>query len=114
MADNQWVREYKSSIMVCNVDGTILEMNAAAEAAYAGDGGRQLIGTNALDCHPEPARTQFEQMLATREPHIYTIEKRGQKKLIYQTPWYAEGRYAGFIEMQLDLPAEMPHFIRQG
>ena len=114
MANHQWVSEYKASIMVCDAEGVILEMNEAAVAGYASDGGRKLIGANALDCHPEPARTQFEQMLASGEPHVYTIEKRGQKKLVYQAPWYADGRYAGFVEMVLPLPAELPHFIRQG
>ena len=59
-------------------------------------------------------RSSLEQMLASGEPHVYTIEKRGQKKLVYQAPWYADGRYAGFVEMVLPLPAELPHFIRQG
>jgi hypothetical protein len=36
------------------------------------------------------------------------------KKLIYQTPWYAGGEYAGFVEISLEIPFEMPHFIRQG
>jgi hypothetical protein len=53
-------------------------------------------------------------MLKTGQPNIYTIEKRGQRKLVYQAPWYAEGRYAGFVEMVLELPAEMPHFVRKG
>ncbi len=44
---------------------------------------------------------------------MYTIEKRGQKKLIYQSPWYQNGQYRGFIELSLELPAETPHFIRE-
>jgi len=114
MADYQWVKEFKASVIVCDARGTILEMNEAAVAAYASDGGRQLIGSNVLACHPEPSRTQLEQMLATAQPNVYTIEKRGQKKLVYQAPWYAEGRYAGFVEMVLELPATLPHFVRGG
>ena len=52
-------------------------------------------------------------LLDSRRTNVYTIEKRGQKKLIYQAPWYQEGQYRGFIELSLELPAEMPHFIRE-
>ena len=59
MTDNRWVREFKASIMVCDTQGIILDMNEAAENAYASDGGRALIGSNVLGCHPEPARAQL-------------------------------------------------------
>jgi hypothetical protein len=52
-------------------------------------------------------------LLDSRRANVYTIEKRGQKKLIYQAPWYQDGQYRGFIELSLELPAEMPHFIRE-
>jgi len=42
------------------------------------------------------------------------IEKNGIKKLIYQTPWYQDGQYSGFIEMALEIPFQMPHFVRGG
>ena len=32
-------------------------MNEQAAKAYATQGGKALIGTNLLDCHPEPARS---------------------------------------------------------
>jgi hypothetical protein len=32
--------------------------------------------------------------------------------LIYQTPTYRDGKYAGFIELSLEIPKEIPHFIR--
>jgi len=51
-------------------------------------------------------------MLAAGEKNIYTIEKNGVKKLIYQSPWYQNGKYAGFVELSLEIPFEMPHFIR--
>ena len=36
----------------------------------------------------------------------------GIKKLIYQSPWYDNGVYAGFVELSLPVPHAMPHFIR--
>jgi hypothetical protein len=32
--------------------------------------------------------------------------------LVYQSPWYAYGEYAGFVELVLEVPAQMPHFVR--
>ena len=46
------------------------------------------------------------------EPHIYTVERNGLKKLVYQTPWYENGAYRGFVELILPLPAELPHIVR--
>ena len=110
--ENAWVKEFPGAVTVCDAQGIILEMNDKAEETFAEDGGRALIGQNVLDCHPEPSRSQLRDMLAEGKPNIYTIEKNGVKKLIYQTPWYADGKYAGFIELSLEIPFEMSHFVR--
>ncbi len=112
MANHSWVQEFPGSITVCDAKGIILEMNDRAVKAFQEQGGEKLIGTNMLDCHPEPARTKTQQLLETRQANVYTIEKGGVKKLIYQTPWFKGGRYSGFVELSLEIPAEMPHFIR--
>ena len=44
--------------------------------------------------------------------NAYTIEKNGVKKLIYQTPWFDGGKFAGLIEFSMEIPRELPHFIR--
>jgi hypothetical protein len=49
-----------------------------------------------------------------QQNNIYTIEKKGIKRLIYQTPWYTDGQFGGFVKMSLELPTSMPHFIRDG
>lgn len=112
MHDFAWVNEFPAAITVCNRQGVILDMNQRAEETFRADGGRQLIGTNALDCHPEPARTRMAQLLETGQKNVYTIQKNGVKKLIYQSPWYQDGQYAGFVELSLEIPVELPHFIR--
>lgn len=111
MSEHDWVREFPCTIWVCDRDGVMLEMND--HAADTQEGGRNRIGTNILDCHPEPARTKLADMLASGQANIYTIEKAGKRKLIYQAPWYENGAYAGFVELSLPLPAEMPHFVRK-
>jgi hypothetical protein len=110
--ENAWVKEFPCAVTVCDTDGIILEMNDKAARTFEDDGGRLLIGKNVLDCHPAPAREQLEEMMRNRLPNIYTIEKKGVKKLIYQTPWYLNGEYAGFIEMALEIPFDMQHFVR--
>ncbi len=112
MIDNEWVKEFPASITVCDEEGIILEMNDRSAATFEEDGGRKLIGSNILDCHPEPARTKTERLLATQIKNVYTIEKNGVKKLIYQSPWYKDGKYAGFVEIALEIPWELPHFVR--
>jgi hypothetical protein len=87
-------------------------MNDRAVETFRDQGGERLIGTNLLDCHPEPARTKTERLLQTRRANVYTIEKNGVKKLIYQAPWSKDGVYAGFVELALEIPFEMPHFVR--
>lgn len=107
-----WIKEFPGSIIVCDPEGIILEMNDQAARGYEKEGGMKLIGSNLRDCHPAKARVKVEEMLSSRQANIYTIEKRGIKKFVYQSPWYKEGQYAGIVEMVLEIPFEMPHFVR--
>ena len=107
-----WVKEFPGAVTVCDPDGIIIEMNDKAAKTFENDGGRALIGKTVLDCHPEPSRSKLKEMMAARQRNVYTIEKNGVKKLIYQTPLYREGVYAGFLELSLEVPFDMPHFVR--
>ncbi len=107
-----WAREFPGAVTVCDTEGRILEMNAASRLVFAADGGDKLIGTNVLDCHPEPSRSKLRAMMAERRANVYTIQKNGRKKLIYQAPWFRDGAYAGFVELSLEIPLDMPHFER--
>lgn len=109
----KWVKEFAGAVTICDTHGVILAMNDKALKTFEKDGGAALIGTNLLDCHPEPSRTQLEGMLEKPYSNSYTIEKNGIKKLIHQEPWYDNGVYSGYIEMSLVIPNEMPHFIRK-
>ena len=113
MTDHAWIKEFPAAITVCDEEGIILEMNDKAAKTFESDGGRKLIGSNMLDCHPGLSRQKTERLLAARVKNVYTIENDGIKKLIYQSPWYKEGgSYAGFVEISLEIPLELPHFIR--
>lgn len=109
----EWAKEYPGSITVCDPQGIVLFMNDKSASTFAKDGGYALVGQNLLDCHPEPSRTRLLELMEKRETNVYTIEKNGLRKLIYQSPWYEAGEYRGFVELALVLPAEMPHFVRK-
>jgi transcriptional regulator with PAS, ATPase and Fis domain len=106
------LKEFPAAVTVCDKEGILLEMNDKAAKTFESDGGYALIGKNMLDCHPGLSRQKTERLLAAREKNVYTIEKKGVKKLIYQSPWFKDGEYAGFVEISLEIPFEMPHFVR--
>ncbi len=112
MENHSWVQEFAVSITVCDPEGIILEMNDKAIENFQEQGGGKLMGTNLFDCHPEPARTKLKKLMDARQANVYTVEKNGAKRLIYQTPWYRGEKYRGFVELILEIPAQMPHFVR--
>lgn len=112
MEEGAWVKELKAAVTVCDREGVVLEMNDRAAATHEKDGGRALIGQSLVGCHPEPSRSRFLALLRTGQQNVYTIEKAGVKKLIYQTPWFRDGEYQGFVELSLPIPFEVPHFLR--
>ncbi len=101
------------AVTVCAKDGTILDMNEKSRRTFLKPGREEIIGQNVLDCHPEPARTLLADMLANPRTNVYTVEKEGVKKLIFQCPWYDDGEYAGFMELSMVLPEEIPHRVRR-
>ncbi|MBI5836802.1 MAG: hypothetical protein HZB25_06135 [Candidatus Eisenbacteria bacterium] len=105
---------FPGAVTVCDLQGIILSMNQRSVEVFAADGGRELLGTNALDCHPEPSRTRMAELLATGATNVYTIEKAGVKKLIFQAPWFRGGVRAGIVELALEIPGSLPHFVRGG
>ena len=112
MSDHSWVGEFPGAVTVCDAEGRIVEMNARAREVFAADGGAALLGTNVLECHPAPSRTKLAGMMDERRTNVYTVQKNGKKKLIYQAPWHKDGVYAGFVELSLEIPWDMPHFNR--
>ncbi len=112
MEKHEWIQEAPIAISVADAQGFILEMNRKSIDVFAADGGEELIGKNLLDCHPEPSRSKLQALLETPRNNLYTIEKAGVKKLICQMPWYREGVFSGLVELAIELPSDMPHFIR--
>ncbi len=111
--DHSWVNEFPGAITVCDLCGIILEMNEKAAKGYQDRGGKALIGTNLLDCHSDESRAKVAKLLENKQANIYSIEKNGVKKLIYQSPWFENGVCRGFVELSLEVPFDMPHFVRK-
>ena len=108
-----WMEEFPSAITVCDKEGIILYMNNKSCKTFEKDGGEKLIGKNLFDCHPEHVKSKLKKMLSQRNSNSYSIEKNGVKKLIHQSPWFENGKYKGFVELSIEIPIEMPHFIRK-
>ncbi len=80
--------------------------------AFAASGGAALIGQDVRACHPPAARERLDELLRSQSPNHYTIRKRGQRKIIHQLPWHESGRFAGYVEISIPIPDELPHFER--
>ena len=65
-----------------------------------------------LGCHNDRSRGIISRILEEGMTNSYTISKKGQRKLIHQTPWYRDGRIAGIIELSIVIPDQMPHYDR--
>lgn len=100
------------AVTICDKNGKILDMNKKSRKTFLKPG-EDIIGKNVLDCNPEPARSLLDDMLKNPRTNIYTVEKEGLKKLIFQTPWYDNDEYAGFMELSIVLPASIPNKVRK-
>ena len=113
MAGLDWTTKFPGSITICDLRGIVIDMNEKAAEMYRQNGGKALIGKSLFDCHPDPGSRKLHQLLETGESNVYTTEKRGIRKLIYQAPWYQDGERRGMVELALEIPFDTPHFIRE-
>jgi transcriptional regulator with PAS, ATPase and Fis domain len=112
MPKGDWIKEFPGAVTVCDAKGIIVEMNEKSVKTFEKDGGRDLIGKNIMDCHSSASNDKIRELLTTGKPNAYTIEKNGVKKLIYQAPWIENGVQKGLVELSLEIPFDMPHFLR--
>ena len=111
MENIEWAEQMNCAVTVCDAEGTILYMNEKSRKTFAGHG--NLVGSNLMNCHSERSKAIIRHMLATGESNSYTIEKHGVKKMIYQTPWRRDGQIAGLVEISMEIPSDLPHYIRK-
>ncbi|MCR5423924.1 MAG: PAS domain-containing protein [Bacteroidales bacterium] len=108
---DRFFEELPMAITVSDKDGNILDMNA--RSAQVNSHGVKIIGNNLYDCHPPRAAAILRDLYENEKTNAYTIEKNGVKKLIYQVPWYDGGEFGGLIEFSMEIPFDMPHYVRQ-
>ncbi|HNW81702.1 MAG TPA: diguanylate cyclase [bacterium] len=107
-----WIENFGAAITVMDLEGNILDMNEASAKVNEKQGGKSLIGSNLMGCHQQRSRDIMKDLMENDTKNVYTIEKNGRKKLIYQAPWYKDGKVAGLVEISMFIPEEMPHYKR--
>lgn len=109
-----WAKNVSFAVTICDRKGYIIYANNKAQSVFAKYG--PLIGRNLKDCHQEKSWLTINKLMDNNESNSYTIEKLGIKKLIHQTPWYEmvsnEKIVGGLVEISIELPTDMCHFIR--
>jgi len=108
-----WLEGIACSVTVCNKSGIVQYMNPKAAETFNKWGGIDLIGKSLFDCHSSSSRQKILSLMDKGETNCYTIEKRGIKKLIFQTPWFNEDGVQGLVELSFEIPIDMQHFIRE-
>ncbi len=96
------------SMTVCDTEGRVIYQNNRAVESLG-----EARGHNLEECHKAASWAKIREMIAEGSTNAYTIEKRGTRKLIYQTPWYENGEVAGLVEYSIVLPSDMPHKVRE-
>jgi hypothetical protein len=110
--DPAWFDQLPCAITVCGADYTILYLNARSAEVNAADGGRSLVGQDLRKCHPREAKAKLRAVMAADRPNVYTVEKGGVRKVVFQAHWRRAGRKAGLVEVTFELPPDAPHFVR--
>ncbi len=110
--NSKWIKEFPAAITICDTNGIITGMNEKSASVFENDGGYDLIGKNMFGCHTDALNEKIKEIMNKQKPNVYTIEKNGKKKLIYQSPWFENGEMKGLVELSIEIPFEVPHFIR--
>ena len=95
------------AVTVCDTECNIVYQNDRSLDVNGDMRGRCMLG-----CHNDRSRGIISHILEEGMTNSYTISKKGQRKLIHQTPWYRDGRIAGIIELSIVIPDQMPHYDR--
>ena len=95
------------AITVCDLDGVVLYQNKRSI-----DVNGDVRGKSMLPCHSARSREIIQRLITEGTTNAYTIQKGSLRKLIYQAPWYERGEVSGLVEFSLEIPEEMPHYIR--
>ena len=110
MEHKDYYKGLNLAITVSAKDGEILYQNDSSIEVNGDARGRDL-----MKCHNERSQQIIRHLLDDAATNVYTISKKGKRKLIYQTPWYeddAKQVVGGLVEFSIILPEDMPHYDR--
>jgi hypothetical protein len=110
--------DFDAVVTVCDAGGKILSMNPASISHFEADGGAALIGKNLFTCHSADSTRIIRELIASGRSNVYTVERAGAKKLVFQAPWYTTDRsgkrvVGGLTEIVIPLP-ETIRSIKRG
>jgi transcriptional regulator with PAS, ATPase and Fis domain len=108
----EWFEQLPCAVTVCDKKYTILYMNDRAAEENSEEGGRALVGKNMMGCHPPEAQEKLKKVMTSGRPNVYTTEKKGAKKLVYQCHWKKGGRVGGLVQLSFELSSDIPNFVR--
>ena len=103
-----WAEEFNAAITICDTNATIIYMNQYSIRQFEKYGGAKLLGSNLLNCHPEPSKTQLKNMLTDHSENMSISEKNGVKTIYLQTPWKVDGEFRGIVEISFNLHKDLP------
>jgi transcriptional regulator with PAS, ATPase and Fis domain len=101
------------AVTACDKNANIIYMNDKSLDTFRKSEADNFIGKSLFDCHNIISTEKIKKLLETGKTNSYTIEKNGQKKLIYQCPWYKDNQIAGLVEISLIIPDKIPHYVRK-
>ena len=78
----------RASIVICDLEHTIIYMNPASIERYAKRGGKNLIEKNLMDCHNEKSKEMIEKVVewfrqSADNNMIYTYYNEKENKDVY-------------------------------
>lgn len=112
MSEINWAREICVAITVSDTTGKIVYLNDKSAVTFSKYGGRDLEGKNLKDCHLATSWDKITEIMRSGKSNCYTIEKEGIRKMIFQAPWYNQGQLGGLVELSMEIPFDMEHFVR--
>ncbi len=105
-----WLDQLPCALTVCDRKYKILYMNE--KAAEANSEGMALVGKSLMDCHPPSARRKLRHVMSAGKPHVFSIERKRVKRIVYQGHWKKNGKAGGLVEISFELPRDMPNLRR--
>ena len=109
-----WTREFPGAVTVCDRHGVITQMNEKSAKAFEADGGRALLGTNLLAATRSRPAARWPTCSRIRASTPTRLRSAACGSSSTRHPGIATASIQGLVELSLEIPVSMPHFVREG